>query len=373
MHNLRTLFLILLVAASVIWLAACTGDTAEQPAMETPTSPATEPAEEVADEPATPTVIAATAAPAEEVAGQEPALNGQLYYVGFVDQEQHLLRLDLATGQETSLLTVSESAWLSEVTVSPDGDRLLLAYAPPPEQNQVQFGFTTLHIMPANGSGEPELLVPQDDPSETFYNISWPLEDLVYYARYAPSVDDAGAVTYVNRIERAHLPDANVEVLVNDAAWPRLANDGSRLAYVAESGEMMMANADGTSPQLVLESDVYAAVDAPLFSPDGEQLYYSAVDREPGASLSPLDKLLGVKIARAHSVPSDWWRLSSGADQERQRLTTIDKIGLYGDFSADGRHLYFVAADGLYVMDPADQTLTQLQAIPTVATIDWTP
>jgi hypothetical protein len=48
-------------------------------------------------------------------------------------------------------------------------------------------------------------------------------------------------------------------------------------------------------------------------------------------------------------------------------------LGLYGDFDAGGRHLFFVAADGVYVMGAAGEELTQLTTIPTTATIDWTP
>lgn len=363
----RTHFLLLILLSFVV--AACAAEDAERPPTVRPTLEPADPS----DEPIAPTATAVqvTATPTEDLSSQEMALSGRLYYVGFVNQEQHLLVLDLATGQESSLFVVPEDAWLSEVAVSPTGDRLLLAYAPSPGQNQIQYGFTALHVMPADGSGDPELLVDRADPSETFYNISWPMDDMVYYARYAPSIDETGAVTYVSSVERAHLPGGEVELLVTEAAWPRLSNDGSQLAYVTEGGEMMIAEADGASPQLFLGADVYAAVDAPLFSPDGDQLYFSAVDLEPSASLSPLDKLLGVQIAQAHSVPSDWWRGSTSSELER--LTTIDKVGLYGDFSADGRQLFFAAADGLYVMGPAGEDLTQLQSIPTLATIDWTP
>ncbi|MFN2222688.1 MAG: TolB family protein [Candidatus Promineifilaceae bacterium] len=361
----RLLFLLLAFV-----LAACAGEDAQPAAPESTTLPPTEP----------PTEQAATATSAQETAVEEetPAVgtderDGRIYAVGYIKQRQHLLVLDLATGEESSLFTVPRDAWLSEVTASPDGQQLLLAYAPSPEQNQAQFGFTALYVMPADASSEPELLIAQEDPSETFFNISWPLEDTIYYAHMAPSIDDLGAVLYLSQIERAHLPGAEVEVLVKDAAWPRLSDDGARLAYVTETGDLMLSAANGSSPELLLGPETFAAVDAPLFSPDGSQLYFSAVDLAPATSLSPLDRLMGVQVAQAHSVPSDWWRLPVGQAPQAGRLTTVDKIGLYGDFDDDGRYLYFVAVDGVYVMGSDGQELTQLSTTPMLPTIDWTP
>jgi Tol biopolymer transport system component len=367
MYKIRTLCLILLP----VLLAACAAEVAEPPPIVTPT--ASPPAAPVTEPVATPTAAAAVGVQEDEPPLEESELDGRLYTIGFINQQQQLLTLDPASGEETSLLAVPRDAWLSEVAASPAGDRLLLAYAPPPEGSQVQFGFTALYVMPADGSAEPLLLVPQEDPSEIFFNISWPLDDVIYYAHFAPAIDDMGAVLYATRIERAHLPGAEVETLQEDAAWPRLSNDGTRLVYVTEAGELMIAAPDGASPELLLDDTIFSAVDAPLFSPDGSQVYFSAVDLESSASLSPLDRLLGVNVAQAHSVPSDWWRMSAEAGSSPEQLTTIDKVGLYGDFDARGRHLFFAAADGIYVMGPAGEELTQLMTIPTTATIDWTP
>jgi Tol biopolymer transport system component len=366
MIKLRTLFLLL----SALLLAACAVEDARPTPPEEPVIPTEEsPTEAVKTAP-----VAETVMPQEEMPTAESStLTGRLYYIGTINQQQHLLTLDLASGEETSLMAVPRDAWLSEVAASPDGRRLLLAYAPSPEQNQAQFGFTALYVMPADASVEPELLVAQEDPSESFFNISWPLDDTIYYAHFAPSIDELGGVLYAIQIERARLPNVEVEALVKDAAWPRLSNDGTRLAYVTEAGDLVLSAADGSSPESLLGPEEYAAVDAPLFSPDGSQLFYSAVDLQPAAALSPLDRLMGVKVAQAHSVPSDWWRLPVEASVQRERLTNIDKIGLYGDFDDSGRHLYFVAADGVYVMDPDGQDVTQLATIPTVPTIDWTP
>jgi hypothetical protein len=362
----HVLFMILLA----LILVACAAEVAQPTPPETQTAI---PVEIDAEPVAMATVVETVTVEEETPAAEESAHTGRLYYIGVINQQQHLLTLDLASGEETSLMAVAKDAWLSEVAASPDGQRLLLAYAPSPEQNQAQYGFTALYVMPADASAEPELLVAQEDPSESFYNISWPLEDTIYYAHYLPTIDEMNAVLYVSQVERAQLPAAEVEVLVKDAAWPRLSNDGTRLAYVTEADVLMLSAADGSSPEILLGTETFAAVDAPLFSPDGSHLYFSAVDLPPATSLSPLDRLMGVEVAYAHSVPSDWWRLAIDADSQLERLTTIAKIGLYGDFDDSGRNLYFVAADGVFVMGPNGQDVTQLATTPTVPSIDRTP
>jgi hypothetical protein len=369
MHKTRTPYLIIWLSLLAVITASCAAASSEP----SPTAPPTGPPATSAEPVAAPTTAAPVATQEDQSTPQEGVLDGRLYYIGFDNQQQHLFTLNLASGEETSLMTVPQDAWLSEVAASPAGDRLLLAYAPSPEGNQVQYGFTALYVMPADASAEPQLLVPQEDPSETFFNISWPLDDVIYYAHFTPSIDDAGVVLYASRVERAFLPGAEVEVLVKDAAWPRLSGDGQRLLYVTEPGELMLAAADGSSPELLLDTTTFSAVDAPLFSPDGDLVYFSAVDLESSASLSPLDRLLGVKVAQAHSVPSDWWRMPAAAGSPLERLTAIDKIGLYGDFDAAGQQLFFVAADGVYAMAPSGEALRQLVLIPTTATIDWTP
>ena len=169
----------------VALLAACSSADGQQTGTDTPLA-TTQPV------PASPTprmsaTEAASTSPAVPPPGNENVSNGQLYFVGFVDQRPKIIRLDLQSGDETILFDPPESAWLSEVAVSPDGSQLLLAYSPPPEGSQIQYGFTGLYTMPADGSAEPQSLVQRADPSESYFNISWPLDEYLYYAHFTPT------------------------------------------------------------------------------------------------------------------------------------------------------------------------------------------
>ena len=112
----------------------------------------------------------------------------------------------------------------------------------------------------------------------------------------------------------------------------------------------------------------------PVFSPDGSMLYFSApVPGEVSGGVSFFDRLLGIQVAMAHNVPSDWWRVPRAGGAVEQ-LTQLGETGLYGDFSPDGRHMAFVSSSGIYVMNPDGSDLEILVAGEGFfGSLDWVP
>jgi Tol biopolymer transport system component len=105
---------------------------------------------------------------------------------------------------------------------------------------------------------------------------------------------------------------------------------------------------------------------------DGKQLIFSMVSLQPAPASSWLDKLFGVGVASAHSVPSDWYRapLSGGVPE---RLTYMGYTNLNGDLSPDGNQLAFISASGLYVMNLDGSDLIQLSNDVMIGTVNWIP
>jgi Tol biopolymer transport system component len=146
--------------------------------------------------------------------------------------------------------------------------------------------------------------------------------------------------------------------------WPRLSADGQTMAYIQVDSDSLkrslhIADADGANARLLVAADAFEDVDAPLFSPDDLWVYFGAVPAAQPAGLTWFDRLLGVKSAAAHDVPSDWWRipLAGGAPEQ---ITSIRAIGMYGDFVANGRYMAFAAQTGLYLMNPDGTNLTSI-------------
>jgi len=295
----------------------------------------------------------------------------------------NLAKLDLDSGKLTRLFHAPEQAWLTAASVSPDNKKIVIAYAPPPASGEVQFGYSDLYQLPSDGSGEPQPLLQRSDPKESYASPLWsPDGRYLYYLHLHSTQTTGGNPVTKYAIERLVYPNGKPETIVEDAFWPRLSPDGSKLIYITYnsasfSNALYVSDADGKNPTQILPSETFSAVDAPLFSPDGKSVLFSAVGSGPATSLSWFDQLLGVQRVSAseaaHNVPSDWWRVPATGGKV-ERLTKIYEIGLYGAFAQDGRHLAFISLNGLYIMGPeGGQVWPVLNHVGLTGTVSWIP
>ncbi len=300
-------------------------------------------------------------------------LSGHLVYIRVPRQ---IVKLDLASGQQTVLFTAPDNAFVSAAQVSPDGKWIVMAYAPPKDP-ALQSINTDLYVLPADGSTAPQVLLERTDPKEDFFNPVWSADSqYVYFSHLIP--DPTGGRKYTNfkyDLERVAYPGGQPQKLIDNAYWPCLSHDGSKLAYVTfvpatNSNDLFIANADGSNPRPIMQLGAFFAVDAPLFSPDGQTLLFSAVGEPQLPGLSWLDQLMGVQVAEAHNVPSDWWSVPVNGGKPK-RLTHINGTGLYANFAPDGQHVAFVGVTGLFVMKPDGSNLTQLLSDGPGGTVSW--
>ena len=308
-------------------------------------------------------------------------LTGQLLFFNYEgDMQQSLVKLDLASGSLTTLFQPPSVARLSDAAVSPDGTQIVMIYAPPaPDQQRP--GATGLYLMPAEcaslpegcGSQAPSLL--RQNAQEWFISPIWsPDGKYIYYAHFVQR-DDLSVSDYT--IERMAFPDGQSEVVLENALWPSLSPDGSKLAYLsfdpANFNQMLkVAETNGANPRLLIPADTFTVIDDHFFSPDSKTIVFSAPTEFTAAEPSWLEQLLGVQTASAHSFPSDWWRVSvTGGPPER--LTQISSIGLYGAFAPDDKHIAFIDLDGVYVMNPDGSEILQLLDITATGMLQWQP
>ncbi len=359
-HARKMLFML-----SVVMLAGCSID------LSGPTHKPVEPIY-IRDTPA-PTDAAAT--PGTSLPWASSKLSGHLI---FIEIPRQIVELDLASGQKTTLYTAPNNAFVSAAQVSPDGKSIVMAYAPP-EDPASQSINTDLYVMPADGSAAPQVLLKRATPPEDFFDPVWSADGrFVYYSHLIP--DPNGGRKYTNfkyDLERVAYPGGQPQKLIDNAFWPRLSPDGSKLAYVSfvastNSNDLYIAQPDGSQAKLVMPAGAFSAVDAPLFSPDGKTLLFSAVGEPQLPGLSWLDQLTGVQIAEAHNVPSDWWSVSSDGGKPA-RLTQINGTGMYADFAPDGQHVAFASITGLFVMQPDGSNLIQVINEGIGGAVSWTP
>jgi len=83
---------------------------------------------------------------------------------------------------------------------------------------------------------------------------------------------------------------------------------------------------------------------------------------------------MGVRIAKAHTVPSDWFSVPVTGGEITQ-LTNIQTTNLFASFAPDGEHIASHSTSGIFVMTPDGSELTMLvpnsQAVP--GTVSWIP
>ena len=128
---------------------------------------------------------------------------------------------------------------------------------------------------------------------------------------------------------------------------------------------------DGTNPRLVLVPGAFTAVDDHFFTPDGKSIVFSAVNNpQPTPVPTFWDRLFGVRVVSAHTVPSDWYRVELDSGRV-SRLTNLEDIGMYASLSPDGQRAAFIAQTGVYVMNLDGSQLTQLSNQAATGTVDW--
>ena len=303
--------------------------------------------------------------------GVRETLQGQIVFVEINEKDQIVTEYDLASRRTRRLFTAPENAWIAQTAVSPKDFQIVMAYAPEPPAGQVQFGYTGLYFL-SEGS-EPQEFLPRSMAEEVFYNPVWsPAGDVLYYSHVIPDAEKSFAFT--NQLERLIIETGGIEHVAMDGIWPSVSPDGTQVVYVTISpytlaNALYIADANGENARLLVAEDRFQVMDAPMFSPDGRWVYFSASE-QISVSLTWWENLLGIQVAAAHNIPSDWWRIPvSGGEIER--LTNRDEVGLYGDISTDGEAIIFVSTSGLYQMNADGTGLERLLELSAIPSLSW--
>jgi len=310
-------------------------------------------------------------------------LTGKLVYIGSDDfdgtRSTSIQILNLASGEVSTIFHSPQGAWIFYLTVSPDGKQLVMSYIPPSQGNTSSN--RALYSMPLDGSGSHRLLITPPAPEDHYVQAEWsPDGQYIYYAHYNSNIRVAGQLDPVYDILRMRYSEGQPETIADNAFWPRISFDSTKLVYVSidpASGrnELYVAKADGSNPQRIAFSgpSIPEVIDAPIFSPDGKSILFSAPPPVQAYQPDWFEKLLGIQVAKAHNVPSDWWSvpITGGAPA---RLTQIQTINLFASISPDKNYIASVSGEGIFVMDLDGSNLTRLLLDPGVSgTVSWIP
>ncbi len=306
-------------------------------------------------------------------------LSGRLVYLAGSQQDNNpvvtLESLELASGVITPIFTTPPNEWIYAASVSPDEKQIVLSYAAPAN-------FPALYSMPLDGSNAPQLLFTPPGKFDQYTEPVWsPDGKYIYFVHVNFGLLTGNQKFPAFEIERMATPRGTPERLITNAYWPRLSPDGSKLLYVSQNpndgtNQLFVAGADGRNPkQIKLGGPVVAGIiDAPFFPPGGRTILFSAP--APTQSIAPnwLDWLMGVHVASAHNIPSEWWSVPISGGVPAQ-LSHIQAPGLYASVSPDGQWLASYSGNGVFVMRPDGSGLTMIvKDVGGVAgTVSWIP
>jgi Tol biopolymer transport system component len=296
-------------------------------------------------------------------------LTGRLVYV-YVEMIENsfgmgIQILDLTSGQVKTIFTAPPYASIFDIAVSPDATQLLLSYTPPPNaESPTRSG---IYVMPLDGSAPPQpLILPVLEADENFQAEWSPDGKYIYYTNTnyaAPQQENSISPLYT--IFRMAYPGGSPEKIEENSMWPSIAPDSSKIVYVkytsTSKNKLYVADANGDHPQEVIlnGSGIPEIVDAPIFLPDGQSILFSAPVPPQAYQPTWLDKLMGVQIAKAHDVPSDWYVVSVSGG-EPVRLTQIQAAYLFASISPDDTWVVSSSGSGTFVMDLDGSNLTSL-------------
>ena len=297
-------------------------------------------------------------------------LSGRLVYTNGISVNNvfglQIQILDLVTGEVTTIFDAPKYSWIYYIAVSPDNTELLMSYSPPPGDNPVD---QDIYTMPLDGSKPPKLLFTPTKKEDDYIEVEWAPDGKYIYMTHVnyEIPPEPGQVYPFYTIYRMEYPDGQLEKVVEKAYWPRISPDSSKITYVSvdlfrSGNNLYIANVDGSNPQEVpiTSPRIPDIRDAPMFSPDGKSIFFSAP--LPIQSYQPnlLDRLMGVRVAKAHSgVASDWWSVPLTGGVMTQ-LTSIQATSLFGSFSPDGKHIASHSLNGIFVMKSDGSELTML-------------
>ena len=360
----------------VFILLVCSCSIEVNPAQENSTSP---PIEKIPARAST-SIFPATHVP---VTWADSNLSGKLVYLSSSMEKNVLIAsvqlLDLSTGNISVIFRASPGAWIYYVAISPDRQQLVMSYEPAPQPDSASNRM--LYSMPLDASASPQALLTPPTSDDHYTQVEWsPDGKYLYYVHYNHETQEQGQFYETYEIFRMSYPNGKPEKIIDRAFWPRVSADSSKLAYVSldpVSGlnELFIANANGSNSQKVHFSGSWIPdiIDAPIFSPDGQSILFSAAG--PSQSYQPnwVDKLMGIQVAKAHSIPSDWWSVPITGGLPT-RLTNLQTINLFASLLPDSRRIVSVSADGVFVMNLDGSNLTELISDSGIhGTVRWIP
>jgi dipeptidyl aminopeptidase/acylaminoacyl peptidase len=316
-------------------------------------------------------------------AGSGSAATGTLDHGLLVPRDQRLLLRDMKDGKEATMFRAPPDAYFMWPRWSPDGRSVAavanVQYTGIPSQD---WGGDIIVSAP-NGSNQ-RTVFKHPQAGVSIEGLAWAPDGSALIAGVMETtIKDGRFLGQTLKLDRIALADGARTTLVEDAAYPAVARDGSRMAFITyatgdQPGGLWVSKLDGSDRRLIVPTGgAFVSVLYPQFAPDGRSLTFSAVYLS-GSGAAPVRATERAawrwpwqpRIAAAHGLPMDVWSVPVEGG-EAQRLTHFLEDEPMAAFSPDGKELAIIATGGLYVMPATGGEPKKVGLGGAQAQIDW--
>ena len=290
-----------------------------------------------------------------------------------------IVKLDPATKNTTPLFKAGDFSRIHQLAVSADNTFIIFAYTPPPSGGGGFFDRSALYRLDlgTKQSHDEAIKLLGGDNTQEFY-LEPALSPDSRWLFYVKVTKDTQALipTYQVTLERYDFVNKATQEIVSDGIWPRVSADGKQLTFIGvqprtQQRGLFVSDLNGKQIKTLVPVGTYLDIDTPLFSPDGQWIYFSVAENPYAASW--IEKLLGINTAYAHAdhnIPSAWWRINVNGGEPEQ-LTDKQGIIIHGAFNPKISPLAFSTTSGLYLMSLDGKNIESISTAPYYGTLNW--